>query len=350
MKRFILTSLLLSGLVVSTGFRASAYDIVVAQDGTGDYRTVQEAINAAPDYEHGYVTTIFIKEGVYYGMVSIPHSKFRLKIVGAGADKTIITYDKYARRPWPGTDREMGTSGSATMYIHSSYVTLEDLTVENSSGEGKDIGQAVALFTDGDFIFVHRCRLIGNQDTLYTYGRYGKFGGVKRNYYLDCYIEGTTDFIFGPSICLFENCTIHSKKNSYVTAASTFDGQKYGYVFRKCTLTADPGVTKCYLGRPWGAYAKTVFLDCELGSHILAEGWHDWEKPGKPDTKKNSYYAEYDCHGPGAVGKVSTAKAIRAGRVKWSRQLTDRQAEEYSFEKVMYQPADGTAWNPYDNK
>ena len=318
------------------------YDIIVSRGGFGDYRSVQEAINAAPDYSHKEVTTILIREGVYEEMVTIPHNKFRLKLVGEGAEKTVITYGKYAKALWPGRDFPVGTSGSATLYVHSSYVTFEDLTIENSAGEGKEIAQAVALFTDGDFLFFHRCRLIGNQDTVYTYGRYGKDGGIKRNYFLDCYIEGTTDFIFGPSIAYFEGCTIHSKKNSYVTAASTLQGQKYGYVFKNCTLTAAPGIDKCYLGRPWGAYAKTVFIDCELGSHILKEGWHDWEKPGKPDTKKNSYYAEYGSRGPGAASKKE--------RVKWSYQLSAKKAAEYSFEKVMFQPQDGIKWNPFDNR
>lgn len=321
---------------------ASPADIVVAQDGTGDYMTIQEAIDACPDYEHAYITTIHVKAGTYKEMVTIPHNKFRLRITGDGAENTIITYDKYARKLWPDTDREMGTSGSASIYIHSSYVTFEDITFENTSGEGQAVGQAVAVFTDGDFLFFNRCRFIGNQDTLYTYGRFGKDGGIKRNYFLDCYIEGTTDFIFGPSIAYFENCTIHSKKNSYVTAASTLEGQKYGYVFRNCKLTAAPGVDKVYLGRPWGAYAKTVFIECELGPHIVAEGWHNWEKEGKPDTEKNSFYAEYRNHGPGAASK--------AQRVKWSYQLSDKQAAGYSFDKVMYQEEDGIVWNPFDNK
>ena len=319
-----------------------SYDIVVSADGHGDFMTVQEAIDACPDYSHERITTIRIRAGLYKEMVTIPHNKFRLHISGEGADKTIITFDKYARKPWPNVGFPMGTSGSASVYIHSSYVTMEDLTIENSAGEGKEIAQAVALFTDGDFLFFHRCRLIGNQDTVYTYGRYGKEGGIKRNYFLDCYIEGTTDFIFGPSIAYFENCTIHSKKNSYVTAASTLQGQKYGYVFNNCKLTAAPGIDKCYLGRPWGAYARTVFMNCELGGHILKEGWHDWEKPGKPDTKKNSYYAEYQNFGPGAATKKE--------RVKWSRQLSDKQAAEYTFEKVMYQPQDGIRWDPFNNK
>ena len=318
------------------------YDIVVDKKGFGDYFTIQEAINAVPDYSHEKITTILVREGIYKEMVTIPHNKFRIKISGQGADKTVLTYDKYAEKLWPDSDFKMGTSGSATIYMHSSYVTIEDMTIENSAGEGKEIGQAVAVFTDGDFIFFHRCRLIGNQDTLYTYGRYGKDGGIKRNYFLDCYIEGTTDFIFGPSIAYFENCTLHSKKNSYVTAASTLKGEKYGYVFKKCRLTAAEGIDKCYLGRPWGAYAKTVFIRCYLGSHILPAGWHDWEKSGKPDTKKNSYYAEYKNFGPGAAGKKE--------RVKWSRQLTEKQAAEYTFEKVMYQKNDGIVWDPFNNK
>ena len=316
------------------------YDIVVSPDGHGDFFTVQEAIDACPDYGHMHITTIFIRKGTYRERVIIPHNKFRLHISGEDAESTVITWNNYAEKIWPGFDFKVGTSGSATLYVHSSYVTFENLTFENTAGEGKPIGQAVAVFTDGDFLFFHKCRFIGNQDTLYTYGRFGKDGGIKRNYYLECYIEGTTDFIFGPSICYFENCTIHSKKNSYVTAASTLPGQKYGYVFVDCKLTAAPGVDKCYLGRPWGAYAKTVFIHCELGPHIAPEGWHDWEKEGKPDTKKNSYYAEYQNYGPGASGF----------RVNWAHEMTAGQVADHSFEKVMYQKQDGIVWNPFDNR
>ena len=159
----------------------TSYDIVVSSDGHGDYMTVQEAIDACPDYSHERITRIRIRAGIYKEMVTIPHNKFRLHISGEGAEKTVITYDKYARKPWAFGGFNMGTSGSASVYIHSSYVTMEDLTIENSAGGGKEIGQAVALFTDGDFLFFHRCRLVGNQDTVYTYGRYGKEGGIKRN-------------------------------------------------------------------------------------------------------------------------------------------------------------------------
>ncbi len=316
------------------------YDIVVSPDGHGDYMTVQEAVNAIPDYSHEQITTVYIRKGVYKEEVTIPHSKFRVHFKGEDPETTLITFDKYARKFWPGRNFDMGTSGSATIYIHASYVTFENLAFENSAGEGKEIGQAVAVFTDGDFLFFKNCRFLGNQDTLYTYGRYGKNGGIKRNYFLDCYIEGTTDFIFGTSIAYFESCTIHSKKDSYVTAASTLEGQKYGYVFKNCRLTAAPGVTKCYLGRPWGAFAKTVFIGCELGGHIVPEGWHDWEKEGKPNTRKNSFYAEYGSTGPGARGP----------RADWAHKLSAKDLPDYSFEKVMYQKEDGIKWNPYDNR
>ena len=316
------------------------YHIVISADGHGDYMTVQEGVDAIPNYSHKEITRVLIRSGVYKEEISIPHTKFRVYFKGEDVRNTILTYDKYAKKNWPGRDFAVGTSGSASIYIHASYITFEDITFENSAGEGKAIGQAVAVFTDGDFLFFKGCRFLGNQDTLYTYGRFGKFGGIKRNYFLDCYIEGTTDFIFGTSIAYFENCQIHSKKDSYITAASTLEGQKYGYVFKNCRLTADPGVSKCYLGRPWGAYAKTVFIQCEMGDHILPEGWHDWEKEGKPDTKKNSYYAEYRNFGPGAVGT----------RVPWAHHLSPREADEYSFEKVMYQQQDGIVWDPYNNK
>ena len=313
------------------------YHIVISADGHGDYMTVQEGVNAIPDYSHQEITKVLIRKGVYKEEINIPHTKFRVHFKGEDAQNTILTYDKYARKMWPGRDFPVGTSGSASVYIHASYITFEDLTFENSSGEGKDIGQAVAVFTDGDFLFFNRCRFLGNQDTLYTYGRYGKFGGIKRNYFKDCYIEGTTDFIFGTSIAYFEGCEIRSKKNSYVTAASTLEGQPYGYVFYRCRLTADEGVTECYLGRPWGAYAKTVFIQCELGEHILPEGWHDWEKEGKPDTRKNSFYGEWGSTGPGARGP----------RVSWSHSIDP---QDYSFGKVMFQKEDGIVWNPYENK
>lgn len=316
---------------------ASPPDIVVSQDGRGDYLTVQEAIDAVPDYSHEVVTTIYVKEGTYKERVVIPPNKIRMVIRGDGPGRTIITYDNYARKIWPDGRFEVGTSGSASFFVHGDHVTFEDLTISNTAGEGKGIDQAVALFLGGDYLFFNRCSIEGNQDTVYAFGIWNKSGRIKRSYFLDCKIEGTTDFIFGHCIAYFENCTILSKKDSYITAASTPEGEKYGLVFKGCRLEAAPGVTKVYLGRPWRPYARTVFIGCELGAHIRPEGWHDWNKP---ETHKTAFYAEYGCTGPGAP---------RSGRVKWAKVLTAKQAAEYTFEKVMDQGED-QAWNPFDNR
>ena len=329
-----------------------AAEIVVAADGSGDYKTLQEAINATPDYSHGKWTTIRVRSGSYREEVIIPSCKRCLKITGDDAGSTVITFGKYARQMWPGRDFEVGTSGSATVFVLADDVILENLTIENSAGGGKGIDQAVALLTDGDRVLLRKCRLLGNQDTIYTYGKYADDGGIKRNCFIDCYIEGTTDFIFGPSIAWFQDCTIHSKKDSYITAASTLRGERFGYVFKDCKLTAAKGVGKCWLGRPWGAYAKTVFINCELGAHILPEGWHDWERPGKPDSKANSFYAEYGSTGPGAVGGTASP------RVEWSHSLSAEETALYTpanvFSRKGLADRDGKAspaasdWNPFE--
>ncbi|MBP3758012.1 MAG: pectin esterase, partial [Prevotella sp.] len=180
-------------------------------------------------------------------------------------------------------------------------------------------GQAVALHTEGDHLQFIGCRLLGNQDTVYT-----GVGGT-RILFKDCYIEGTTDFIFGPSTAWFEHCHIHSKANSYVTAASTPQEVAYGYVFNHCRLTAAQGINKVYLGRPWRPYAHTLFMNCELGSHIVSAGWHNWKNP---DNERTARYEEYNNTGEGASTKE---------RVAWSRQLTKKQAAAVTIEQVFRQ-------------
>ena len=312
------------------------YDYVVDQSGRGDFLTVQQAIDAVPDYLDKVCKTILIKEGTYRERIIIPASKCNLRIVGQGADKTILVYDNCARKLWPDTSHEIGTFGSATLFVDASKVTFEDLSVVNDSGPQSEAGQAVAVMTTGDCIFFHRCSLVGNQDTLFTNGRYTQNGTTCRSYYLDCHIEGTTDFIFGSGTVLFENCTIHSKRNSYITAASTSQGEKFGYVFKNCRLTADPGIDKVYLGRPWRDYARVVYLECEMGGHITAEGWHNWSRP---EREKTAYYAEYKCSGKGA--KTS-------GRVSWAHKLSASQAREYTLENIFRTGSD--TWNPLETK
>lgn len=301
---------------------ANKYDnpdtLVVSRDGTGEFRTIDEAIEVCRAFMD-YTKVIYVKKGVYKEKLIIPSWLTNITICGEDRDNTIITWDDHAniKMPVGGLDSEaavkgkpMGTFRTYTLKVQGSYITLKDITIENNAAK---LGQAVALHTEGDHILVQNCRLLGNQDTVYT-----GVGGTRVAFY-DCYIEGTTDFIFGPSIAWFQNCEIHSKANSYITAASTPAGQKYGYVFYKCRLTADKDVDKVYLGRPWRPFAATIFMDCELGKHIRPEGWHNWNNAKNEETAR---YAEYGNKGEGA--------SIN-NRVKWSKQLSKKEAAKVTL-------------------
>lgn len=301
---------------------ANKYDnpdtLVVSRDGTGEFRTIDEAIEVCRAFMD-YTKVIYVKKGVYKEKLIIPSWLTNITICGEDRDNTIITWDDHAniKMPVGGLDSEaavkgkpMGTFRTYTLKVQGSYITLKDITIENNAAK---LGQAVALHTEGDHILVQNCRLLGNQDTVYT-----GVGGTRVAFY-DCYIEGTTDFIFGPSIAWFQNCEIHSKANSYITAASTPAGQKYGYVFYKCRLTADKDVDKVYLGRPWRPFAATIFMDCELDKHIRPEGWHNWNNAKNEETAR---YAEYGNKGEGASTK---------NRVKWSKQLSKKEAAKVTL-------------------
>ena len=320
MKKVLLAMMLF--LAAWPALAANKYDnpdtLVVSRDGTGEFRTIDEAIEVCRAFMD-YTKVIYVKKGVYKEKLIIPSWLTNITICGEDRDNTIITWDDHAniKMPVGGLDSEaavkgkpMGTFRTYTLKVQGSYITLKDITIENNAAK---LGQAVALHTEGDHILVQNCRLLGNQDTVYT-----GVGGTRVAFY-DCYIEGTTDFIFGPSIAWFQNCEIHSKANSYITAASTPAGQKYGYVFYKCRLTADKDVDKVYLGRPWRPFAATIFMDCELGKHIRPEGWHNWNNAKNEETAR---YAEYSNKGEGASTK---------DRVKWSKQLTKKEAAKVTL-------------------
>ena len=275
----------IAGQIPELGKYVRHYDYVVAQDGTGDFFTVQEAINAVPDFRKNVRTTILVRKKVF--------------------------------------GENMGTSGSSSCYIYAPDFYAENITFENSAGP---VGQAVACFVSADRAFFKNCRFLGYQDTLYTYGK------QSRQYYEDCYIEGTVDFIFGWSVAVFNRCHIHSKRDGYVTAPSTDQGKKFGYVFYDCQLTADPEVAKVYLSRPWRPYAQAVFIRCELGKHILPEGWNNW---GKKEAEKTVFYAEYTSRGEGANPKA---------RAAFSHQL--KNLKGYEIETVL---AGEDGWNPVKN-
>jgi pectinesterase len=317
-------AVLSAALIINSAAGAPAADsghpeaaFIVAADGSGDYLTVQEAVNAAPNYLRGNPVVIFIKNGTYPERVTVPPNKTGLWLVGESADRVVITADVYASQTG-STGHPVGTSGTATVYIHAEDFRATGITFENSARHPQgigNVGQAVAVCVTGDRVRFTGCRFIGNQDTLYTMGT----GSLL---FEGCWIEGTTDFIFGASTALFRDCTIHSKRDSYITAASTPEGRTYGYVFTGCRLTAAEGVTKVYLGRPWRPFAKTVFAFCELGAHILPAGWHNWNKP---DAERTSFYAEYENTGPGADGR----------RVVWAHTLTPEQAAALTPANVL---------------
>jgi pectinesterase len=291
---------------------------VVAQDGSGDFSSIQEAINASKSFPYKR-KTIFVKNGIYHEKVKVHEWNTTISLIGESKEKTIITYDDYFSKINLGIN---STFYTYTLLVEGDGFVAQNLTVKNASGE---VGQAVALALNADNVIINNCSIIGNQDTLYVTGKNNK------QYFNACYIEGTTDFIFGAATVLFENCTIQSLKNSFITAASTPEGVEYGFVFKKCKLTASANIDSVYLGRPWRIHAKTVFIDCELGSQILPEGWSNWSKP---DAEKNTFFGEFNCNGEGA----KTDK-----RVSWVHQLKKSEAKKYTIENVL--GADFFKWN-----
>lgn len=303
---------LLCLLCANYGYGQEAH-FTVALDGSGDFKTVQEAVNAVPDFRKT-TTIIFIKNGLYKEKINISASKRKIRLLGESLEGTILSYDDFAQKK-NRFGEEMGTSGSASCYIYGDEFSASNLTFQNTAGP---IGQAVAVWIAADQAVFVNCRFLGYQDTLYTYGH------GARQYYKDCFIEGTTDFIFGSSTAVFEDCRIFCKPGgSYITAASTPDTSAYGYVFKKCKVTGSAPVRSYFLGRPWRPYAKTVFIACELDEIVKPAGWDHW---GKETNKRTAYYAEYQNKGSGY---------LPAERVGWSKQLSEEEAKSYRLDKVF---------------
>ncbi|MDX5417819.1 MAG: pectinesterase family protein [Hymenobacteraceae bacterium] len=302
-------------LLISLVALAQPKKLVVAQDGSGDYSSVQQAIDAIPAFPVGGVQ-VLVKNGTYREKVVIPSWKTDVTLIGEDKHRTIISWDDYSGKG------DINTFTSYTVLVQGNGFRAENITFENTAGP---VGQAVALHVEADRAVFRNCRIIGDQDTVYV-----GVGG-SRQYFVDCYIEGTTDFIFGPATAVFERCTIQCKKNSYITAASTPEGQPFGLVFLNCTVTSAGEKLQVYLGRPWRPYAQTVFLNTQLGKHIRPAGWHNWNKP---EAEQTAFYAEYNSSGPGA---------IPAERVKWSRQLTAKEAKRFTPETIL---AGKDNWKP----
>ncbi|MDA3816522.1 MAG: pectinesterase family protein [Prolixibacteraceae bacterium] len=296
---------------------ADEYDFVVAADGSGDFQTVQDAIDAVPDFRKTE-TVIFIKNGVYKEKLVLPASKNQVTFMGEDVEKTIITNDDYASKK-NVFGEEMGTTGSSGFFVFGNDFTARNITFENSAGP---VGQAVAVRVDGDRVFFSNCRFLGFQDTLYPHGK------NSRQYYKNCYIEGTVDFIFGWSTAVFDECEIFCKRHGYITAASTDKDTRFGFVFLNCKIHGDADENSVYLGRPWRPYAKTVFIGCEMSDVIKTEGWHNW---GQESNEETAFYAEFNSSGAGANSEK---------RVGWSHQLTQTQRNEYTLANIF------NGWTP----
>lgn len=315
-------------------------------DAPGTFRRLQDAIDSIPA-DNQTATTIYLAPGYYHEKISLEKPYVSIAGTGDSPADTVISYDDYGNLPMPD-GKKCGTFRSYTFLAHARDLTLQNLTIENASGDSKTHGQAIALYAEGDRIFVDSCRLLGHQDTLFTgplppkeYQPDGFLGPTQhaprvngRQYYKNCYICGDVDFIFGSATAYFDGCTLESlhrdsTPEGYVTAASTPEGQEYGYVFSECAFTSDEcPAASVYLGRPWRDFARTVLIGCTLSAHIHPDGFHDWDKKHARNTV---FYAEY---------KDTPVPPPRADFV---RALDAAQAAHFSKECVL---AGTDGWNP----
>jgi pectinesterase len=306
---------LLAGVLASV-FRLSANadtNLVVAADGSGQFKTLQEAVMAVPAGSSNNGVFIHIKPGTYKELVYVQHEKRFFHLVGDGdaPEKTVLTFDLHARMT--GLDgKPIGTFRTASTVIDADDLTAENLTFENSAGP---VGQALAIRIEGDRVVFRNCRFLGWQDTI--------LANRGRQYFENCYVAGHVDFIFGAATCFFEKCHIHCLRDGYIAAASTPDNQPFGYVFSNCKITGENPEVRTYLGRPWRIHAKTVFLNTDMSEVVKPEGWNNW---GKAEAEKTTFYAEYQNTGPGAKPE---------GRVKWAKQLTAKQAKDFAVQRVL---------------
>ena len=302
--------------------QANAQKIVtVSKLKPANFTTIQAAFDAV-SANNTQPITIKVGNGIYYEKLVLDTRKNFVTLIGENKDSTIITYNNHARQVLANGDT-INTWNSASFFIYANDFTAKNITIENNAGF--NAGQAVAVFAYGNRIAFKNCNIKGFQDILFCSGPGSK------QYYENCYLEGTTDFIFGPSTAVFNKCTIHSKKNSHVTAASTPREIPFGFVFFDCSLTADSNINKVSLGRPWQPNAAVAYNNCSMGSHIIKEGWNNWKNSANEATVR---YSEYQSTGLGANANE---------RVKWSKQLTEEEVKKYTFENIL------GSWKPYLN-
>ncbi|XVF88638.1 hypothetical protein PTKIN_Ptkin19aG0066900 [Pterospermum kingtungense] len=287
----------------------------------GDFSKIQDAIDSLPLINLVRVV-IKVHAGVYTEKVNIPPLKSFITIEGAGADKTVVQWGDSAQTPGP-KGQPLGTYGSATFAVNSPYFIAKNITFKNTTPvppPGAVGKQAVAFRISADTAILFGCRFIGAQDTLYDH-----FG---RHYYKDCYIEGSVDFIFGNALSLFEGCHVHAIARSIGALTAQGRGSildETGFSFVHCKVT---GSGALYLGRAWGPFSRVVFAYTYMDNIIIPKGWYNW---GDPNREMTVFYGQYKCWGPGAS---------YAGRVPWSRELTDEEAKPFLSLSLI----DGSEW------
>jgi len=302
---------------------------VVAAHGSGQYTSLQEAISAAPmrTGKDDPRWIISVKPGTYHERIYVQRERGNISVVGEDAATTIIAFDLHAGFPGPD-GKPVGTFRTPTVQIDGDGMIWENITFANTAGQpgprpdGPAVAQALALRADGDRLQFRHCRFLGWQDTILV--------NRGRHYFVDCYIEGHVDFIFGAATAFFDRCHIHCLKDGYITAASTPEGTAYGLVFADCKITGADGV-KTYLGRPWRDFAKTIFVRTEMSEVVRPEGWHNWNKP---IAEQKSFYAEFGSTGRGASSGT---------RVAWAKPITAADAAELTPAKAL---AGSDGWNP----
>lgn len=307
--------------------------LTVAADGSADFKTLQQAVDAAPENSPDRIT-IAIKPGTYKQHLVIPKNKPNLTFKGLGQSphEVNLTEEWYASYVPPNapTTQPVGTWGSASVTVLAEGFEAENIQFENSAGPK---GQAVALLIQADRGIFRNCRFLGYQDTLCIDGG--------RQYFLNCFIKGRTDFIFGQSVAVFDRCEIYSYDGGYITAARTLPEHPYGYVFLDCALTGEG--KPAYLGRPWqwdrGRRAAVIFLRTKIGPHIHPEGWNPWhlkDRKNEDPASVTRYYehASTDLHG----NPLDLSQ-----RVPWAKSLTPEQAQSLTPQSVLSSPDN---WNP----
>ena len=303
--------------------RAAPVELVVAADGSAQYKSVQEAVMAVPAGTAESPVIIRIRPGTYKELIYVQREKRFFRFVGEDAAKTVLTYDLNANVRGPD-GKPIGTFRTPTVQIDAEDFTAENVTFENTAGP---VGQALAVRVDGDRVVFRNCRFLGWQDTVFV--------NRGRQYFVDCYIAGHVDFIFGGATAFFERCHIHALRDGYLTAASTPDTQPFGFVFKDCRITGESHAVKTYLGRPWRAHSAVTFLDTEMSEVVRPAGWHNWDFPEREKTVR---YAEFGSRGPGGGTR---------GRVAWARRLTKSEAGYITPERVL---AGADGWDPKTGK